>query len=184
MPPAAPRQPQDTTIATGFLHLRGGQRLAQLPLHDFAIGIARQRIRCEHDGLRHLVIGQPFGAPRAQRYLADRTASGHDHGVNALAEDRTRFGDDGALDHRRMAREHGLDFGGIDLEPAPVDHVFLTIEHPHEVSRIDRTEIARMPVARRDTLGGGARVVPVAFDDRTAVNPYLADLAAWQFATG
>src|SRR5260221_6258858 len=52
---------------TAGLGLRRQVRLTQLPLHDLAIGIARQRLQRQVDRLRHLVIREPLGAPGAQR---------------------------------------------------------------------------------------------------------------------
>src|SRR5258708_32233062 len=79
-----------------------------------------------------------------------------------------------------MTGKHGFDFGGIDLQAAAVDHVFLAIEYPHQIVRADRTEIAGVPKAAGETLRRRLRIVPVSPDDRTGVNPDLADLAARQ----
>ena len=40
-----------------------------------------------------------------------------------------------------------------------------------------------MPITGGEAFRRGARVVPVSLDDRSAVNPQLADLSAWQFAS-
>src|SRR5258708_25699938 len=165
---------------TAGLGLRRQPRLAQLPLHDLAIGIARQRPRRQVDRLRHLVIREPLGAPRAQRLGADAAVAGHDHRMHALAQHRAGLCDDGALDDAGMSGKHGFDFGGIDLQAAAVDHVFLAIEYPHQIVRVDRTEIAGVPKAAGETLGRRLWIVPVSPDDRTAVNPDLADLAPRQ----
>src|SRR5260370_33501737 len=165
------------------LRLRRGPRLAQPLFHHLAIGIARQRLRGERHRLRHLVVRKPFGAPGAQGLSPDVAVPGHDHGVDTLAQHRTGFGDDGALDDIGMAGEHGFDLGGIDLQPAAIDHVFLPIEHPNEILLVDRTEVARMPEAASKTFRRRRRVIPVAFDDRARANPDFADLAARQLTT-
>src|SRR3984893_7648381 len=102
--------------------------------------------------------------------------------MHALAEHRTGFCDDGALDHARVAGENGFDLGGIDLQAAAVDHVLLAIEHADKIVGIDRTEIAGMPEAAGKTLRRRRWITPVTFDDRARVNPDLADLAARQLA--
>src|SRR5437879_9267993 len=81
-----------------------------------------------------------------------------------------------------MSSKHRLDLRGIDLQSAAVDHVLLAIEYADEILRIDRAEIAGMPEAGRKTLGRCLRVVPVALDDRAAMKPDFADLAARQLA--
>src|SRR6185436_8103074 len=93
---------------------------------------------------------------------------------------RARFGDDRALYHVGVAGQHRLDLGGIDLQSTAVDHVLLAVEYANEILGIDRAEIAGMPEAGRKTLGRGLRVVPIALEDRAAMNPDFADLATRQ----
>ncbi len=102
--------------------------------------------------------------------------------MHALAQHRARLCDDRALDDAGMTGKHGFDLGGIDLQAAAVDHVLLAIEYPHQILRVDRTEIAGVPKAAGETLGRRLGIVPVSPDDRTAVNPDLADLAARHLA--
>src|SRR5215831_9451526 len=126
--------------------LSRSRRLAQLPLHHLAVGIARQRLGGERDRFRHLVVGQPLRAPGAQRLGGDGVAR-HHHRMHALAEHRAGLRDDRTFDHAGMAREHRFDLGGIDLETAAVDHVLLAIEHAHEIVGVDRADVAGMPEA-------------------------------------
>src|SRR5260370_34891150 len=98
--------------------------------------------------------------------------------MDPFAQHRARYGDDRAFDNGGMAGQHRLDLGGIDLQPAAVDHIFLAIEHPDEIRRIDRTEIPAIPEPAGKTPAPRLWVLPAAFDCPGAPAPTSAPTAA------
>src|SRR5206468_13067450 len=112
------------------------------------------------------------------QHLDPDPATGHHDRMHTLAQHRARLGDDRALDHVGVPGQHRLDLRGIDLQAAAVDHVLPAIEYANEIVSINRAEVAGMPEAGRKTLGCCLRIVPVALDDRAAMNPDFTDLAA------
>src|ERR1700722_20262789 len=69
------------------VHGASRQNLAQLPLENLAIGVARQRTLETQKRLRHLVVGEEVGAVMLKLGLIDCVTK-HDEGMNALAKHR------------------------------------------------------------------------------------------------
>jgi hypothetical protein len=68
----------------------------------------------------------------------------HDKGVDTLAEHRVWLRHDGDLDDGWMFEQNVFDLGGVDLEPAPVDHILDAIDDP-QVLMIPRSSDFQYP---------------------------------------
>ena len=77
--------------------------------------------------------------------------------MNALAEHRAWLGHDRDLDDSRMFEQHVLDLGGVDLEPAAVDHILDAIDDPQVALLVHDPEIAGLPVSGDELALGGLR---------------------------
>ncbi len=97
----------------------------------------------------------------------DRIAQ-HDEGVNALTEHGTGLRHHRDLDDGWMFEQDVLNLGGVDLEPAAVDHVLDAIDHPQVATLVHDPEIAGLPVSSDELALGGLRVVEVARYDHGA----------------
>ena len=118
--------------------------------------------------------GEDVGQEGAQLCERGRRAGrvGYHAGADGLAEHGIGRTHDGGVGHARVETDRGLDLGGGDVEPAPVDQF---LEPPEDVDApvgVDAAQVARAVPA----VGRRVGVLPVA-DRRGGAEGQLADLA-------
>ena len=102
-------------------------------------------------------------------------AADHDPRLGALAGALVGHAGHAGVGDRRVAREHGLELGGRDLEAADLDQLLEPAGERDVAVRVDLGEVAGVePAVGVDGRRGGGRIAEVAVEDRRAANPQLA----------
>src|ERR1700733_1800752 len=150
----------------------------QLPLHQLAGGIARQRSRRERDFYRDLEGGETLGEEDAQVCFGNAGAvpQHHDRG-RLFAQGGMRDADHAGVDDGGMLVERILDFDAVDVFAAADQHVLGAIEDVTETLGVETGDIAGAQPAIDERFRGGLWILPVAADDARALDHELAHAA-------
>src|ERR1043165_7797125 len=163
-----------TLVAAPWLTLRFAQGLTQLPLLDFSVRRARQRVD-EHELSRKLELRDSDGKIRRQLLLR---RLGDDKGDAGLAPALVRHGHDGGVGDARVRDQLGLDLRRIDVHAAADEHVLGAAGDEEEAVVVAPRQIAGAEEAvLAEGLARRGLVVPVALGDVRPADPHLADLA-------
>ena len=101
------------------------------------------------------------------------TRSEHDDRPHLLAQDRMGNADDGAVGHRRVLVERGLDLDAVDVLSSADDHVLRPVDDVDEPLLIDAGHVAGVEPAPGERGRRVLGLVPVPPDHVRALDPQL-----------